>query len=83
MPQGKLQGGRRPGRDADNGGAWDAERVEQAGVRVGLRSGGCVARERRAQIAEPRHRDDLQALRRERRAEVEALVEAASGPVYY
>src|SRR5688500_11664011 len=52
------------------GGAPDAERVQQARMRIGLDSGRRVARQRRAQIPEARHRDDPEPLRRERRAEV-------------
>jgi hypothetical protein len=69
-------------RKSEDRGARDVQRVEETGVRVGLRGGRRVFGQRRAQIAEARHRDHAKAAARERLGELEPLVEPAARPVH-
>src|SRR5262245_12672273 len=82
MADRELQRRGRARREARDRGAPDAQRIEQAGMRVGLRLRRCVLWQGRAQVAEARHGDDAVTVARELRAELHALVEAAAGAVH-
>ena len=72
VAQRELQRRRPAGGSPEDRGARDVQRVEETGVRVGLRGGRRVFGQRRAQIAEARHRDHAKAAARERLGELEA-----------
>jgi hypothetical protein len=82
VAQGELHRRGSARRDAEHRRPLDLQRVEQAGMRVGLRRRRCIGRERRAQIAEARHQDDAQAAFHQRLDEIDALVEPAARAVH-
>src|SRR5688500_18792623 len=82
MAQRELHRRRAAGRDADDRGAADAQRVEQRGMRVGLCRGRGVRRQGRTQIAEARQGDCLEAAGGELVGEARDLIVAAAGAVH-
>src|SRR5688572_8529667 len=82
MTQRKLHCRRTASRGAEDRGAFDVQRVEKAGMGVGLRGRRSIRRQWCAQIAEPRDCDYAKAAARERFGELEPLIEAATGAVY-
>jgi hypothetical protein len=82
MPERELHGRGGAGGGGHDRRALDAERVQQAGVRVRLRGCGSVLGQGRAKLAEPRHRDDAKASPDERLADPDPLVESPSGTVH-
>lgn len=83
MPQRELHGRRCTSGSADDGGTLDVQRVQQTSVCVGLCRRRCILRERSTQIPVPRHGDHTETSIDQSLAEVQTLIEAASGAMHH